>query len=166
MDGGEGLAALCEREYPRLVGLLALRVGDRHVAEELAQDALVQLCRRWPAIDNPSAWLTRVAINRSNSWLRRRVAERKAYLRHGPTAERVEAPATAEAVAIRQAISNLASRRQQTALILRFYEGLSVAETAEVMGCAVGTVKSLTHRALTELGAANDLDAQERVNHA
>lgn len=166
MDGGEGLAALCEREYPRLVGLLALRVADRHVAEELAQDALVQLCRRWPAIDTPSAWLTRVAINRSNSWLRRRVAERKAYLRHGPTAERVEAPATAEAVAIRQAISNLASRRQQTALILRFYEGLSVAETAEVMGCAVGTVKSLTHRALTELGAANDLDAQERVNHA
>lgn len=162
---GTGLADACRREYPRLVGLLVLRVGDRHVAEELAQDALVELCRRWGEIDNPPAWLTRVALNRSSSWLRRKGAERRAYRRHGTHREHEEAPDAADAVAVRRAVSELPPR-QQTALILRYYEDLSVAETAEVMGCPKGTVKSLTYRALARLGSSGDLAGEEAMNHA
>lgn len=159
------LADACQREYPRLVGLLALRIGDRHVAEELAQDALVELCRQWDQIENPSAWLTRVALNRSSSWLRRRGAERRAYRRHGTQREHDEAPDAAAAVAVRRAVSEL-SHKQRTAVILRYYEDLSVAETAEVMGCPEGTVKSLTYRALQKLGSAGGLAGEEAMNHA
>lgn len=159
----EGLAAVCDREFPRLVGLLALRVGNRQVAEELAQDALVELCRRWPSVDRPSAWLTTVALNRSRSWLRRRWAEQRAYRRHGPQPVRQEAPDTASAIAVREAVAEL-PQRQQEAIILRFYEGLSVEEAAEVMGCSQGNVKALSHRALARLGSESTL-TQEATDH-
>lgn len=160
----DALATVCEREYPRLVGLLALRVGDRHVAEELAQDALAELCRKWPDVQQPSAWLTTVALNRSRSWLRRKLAEQRAYRRHGSGEESQLPPDTATTIAVRQAVSQL-PHRQQEALILRFYEGLSVAEAADVMGCAEGNVKALSHRALRRLESSSHL-TQEALDHA
>lgn len=160
----DSLAAVCEREYPRLVGLIALRVGDRRVAEELAQESLLQLCRRWSSVDQPSRWLTRVALNVSNSWLRRRFAEWRAYHRHGATCDEEVPPDPGEAVAVRRAVAAL-PRRQQEALILRFYEDLSVRDTAEVMGCSEGNVKALTHRALERLATAG-LAGEEAINHA
>lgn len=165
MTVDEALGEVCQREYPRLVGLLALRVGDVHVAEELAQDALTQLVRRWSKVDRPSAWLTRVALNMANSWLRRKVAERRAYRRHGTGPDHALASDAADTVAVREAVSRL-PRRQQTALILRFYEDLSVAETAEIMGCPEGTVKSLVYRALNTLESAGGLAGEEAMNHA
>ncbi len=165
MEVDGALVDVCRREYPRLVGLLALRVGDRHVAEELAQDALVQLCRHWSRIELPQAWLTRVALNAATSWWRRKVAERKAYRRHGTGPDEVRPTDPADAVAVRQAVSSL-PRRQQTVLVLRYYEDLSVAETAAVMGCAEGTVKSLTHRALNVLESIGGLAGEEAINHA
>ena len=162
---GEALDALCRSQFPRLVGLLALRVGDQRVAEELAQDALVRLCQRWPDIEQPEAWLTRVALNVGNSWLRRRYAEWRAYRRHGASPADTSPPATEETLTIRAAVSALPSR-QRTAVILRFYEQLSVAETAEVMGCPQGTVKSLTHRALKRLGHDPSLADEEVTDHA
>ena len=76
------LARVCAEEYPTLVGLLALQVGDRLVAEELAQDTLLALCRHWGRVERPTAWLTRVGLNRANSWLHRRLAEHRAQARH------------------------------------------------------------------------------------
>jgi DNA-directed RNA polymerase specialized sigma24 family protein len=78
------LADVCKAEFPRLVGLLALRVGDRQVAQQLAEDTLVQLCLRWPDVRDPAAWLTRTALNLSSSWFRRRYAEQRAYRRLAP----------------------------------------------------------------------------------
>lgn len=144
------LADICQREFGRLVGLLALRVGDQRIAEELAQDALLALCRKWPAVDRPEAWLTRVALNRSHSYLRRLLAQRRAYARHGETEQVAGTAAPADVLTVRDAVSRL-PRRQQVAVILRFYEQMSVAETASVMGCPQGTVRSLTSRALQRL---------------
>lgn len=160
------LAEICQREFGRLVGLLALRVGDQRIAEELAQDALLALCRKWPAVDRPEAWLTRVALNRSHSYLRRLLAQRRAYARHGEDDRVARAPASADVVTVREAVSRL-PRRQQVAVILRFYEQLSVAETATVMGCPPGTVRSLTSRALQRLRAETGLgiDEEETADH-
>lgn len=60
---------------------------------------------------------------------------------------------TAEVVAVREAVASLPTR-QRTVVVLRFYEQLSVAEAAELMGVAPGTVKSLTHHAMTALRAS------------
>lgn len=155
------LDAVVQREYEPLVRLLTLRVGDVHVAEELAQDALAELVSRWPLPQGtPERWLTVVALNRSRSWWRRRYAEARAWRRHGPTPDSEQAPPTSDQLAVHRALARL-PERQQRALLLRFFQGCSVAETAAALGCAEGTVKSLTHRALARLRRDGGLVEEE-----
>lgn len=96
---------LTRAEFPRLVGLLALYVGNVQTAEDLAQEALIRLHQHWPrvrAMDSPRAWLTRVAMNLASSSLRRTYAERRARSRverRRPAA----LPESAEVLAIRDA---------------------------------------------------------------
>ena len=135
------LARHCEQAYPRLVGLLVLRTGDRGTAEELAQDALVELCRAWPDVRDPQAWVTTVAVRRAASWWRRRGAERRAMRRHGPD-EHVSPPEpTATRLAVVEAVAEL-PRRQQEALLLRFYAGFDVAATAAASRAGMFSVGS------------------------
>lgn len=162
-DDGE-LAAVCEREFDRLVGLVALRVGDQRVAEELAQDALLALCRKWPDVNRPEAWLTRVALNRSHSHVRRLLAQRRAYARNHEPERAAEPVPSADVLTVRDAVSRL-PRRQQAAVILRFYEQMTVAEAADVMGCPQGTVRSLTSRALQRLREEPGLTIEEAAQH-
>ncbi len=78
------LTVFCGIEYRRLVGMLSLYCGDRHVAEELAQETLVRVVRDWAKVRRlhaPTAWAHRAAINLANSHLRRRLAERRASQR-------------------------------------------------------------------------------------
>ena len=156
------LAALCRDEHPRLVGLVALYVGNRAVAEDLAQETLIRLHQHWPRVrmmDSPHGWLCGVAVNLARSWWRRRYAEHRANRRHqagcAPDGEAApgrgdDPPEPDTVLAVRAAVAGLPPR-QRAALVLRFYAGLSVAETARQMGCAEGTVKSLTHKALAAL---------------
>lgn len=160
------LTAFCAAEHPRLVGLLTLYVGDQPTAEELAQDAFARLCEHWPrvsAMSNRRAWLNRVALNLANSWFRRRSAERRARARHGPE-NGVDVPAHADAIAVRGAVAGL-PRRQRMALVLRYFEDLPVAEVAVQMGCAQGTVKALTHKAIVALRERAGLFEQTEVGH-
>src|ERR687892_2759366 len=77
----EELFAMCQEEHPRLVGLLGLYCGDHDVAEDLAQEALIRLCRDWRRVRKlhaPERWLRRVAINLAHSHYRRKTIERRA----------------------------------------------------------------------------------------
>lgn len=150
MSDEDALEQVLREQRDRLVALLTVRTGSVSVAEELAQDALVALVSRWPSVDDPGAWLTRVALNRSASWWRREYARRRARQRHGPDPTQVEAPAVSDALALHAELSKLPQRQQQV-LLLRWFEGLDVAETAEALGVAPGTVRSATHRALARL---------------
>jgi len=156
----------CRQLRPRLVGTLVLLLGDVGVAEEIAQETLARVWLRWRQLADlaeaaRAAWACRVAVNLGRSWLRRRVAERRALRRIGGRAEAVHVdPDTAEAVAVRRAVVAL-PRRQRTAVVLRFYTDLSVEEVAEVMGCAPGTVKSLTHQGLRALRDQTRVEAEE-----
>ena len=152
-DSGAALERFCRDEHGRLVRWLTLHVGDQSVAEELAQDAVARVCQHWSRVEhmaNRRAWLNRVAFNLATSWFRRRAAERRARWRHGPTGTALPAVDSATVVAVRQAIIRL-PERQRSALVLRHLADLPVAEVAEVMGCAPGTVKALTHQAATTL---------------
>jgi RNA polymerase sigma-70 factor (sigma-E family) len=160
MTTDDAFAGFCALVRPSLVGALALHCGDRGVAEELAQEALARTWERWTKVrrmPNPSAWTYRVAFNLATSWFRRRAAETRARQRDQPVAQTL--PDHAQAVAVRAAIAALPPRRR-TAMVLRYYLDLSVADTAEVMSCSPGTVKALcaqatavlrTHPLLTEV---------------
>jgi RNA polymerase sigma-70 factor (sigma-E family) len=153
------LADLCEREHVRLVGLLALYTGDRAVGEDLAQEALLRLHQHWPRVRHMAsahAWLSSVGLNLARSWWRRRFAEQRAHRRLGRARPDVPDPEPSDVLAIRSAVAALPPR-QRAALVLRYYGGLSVAETAETLGCAEGTVKSLTHKAIAGLRTSVDV---------
>ena len=152
--GPRDAAAFCAAAYPQLVGALSLYVGDRFLAEELAQEALLRACRQWPkvsALDSPGGWTWRVATNLANSHFRRRRAARRAQRRLEGTAEASYVdPDGAEAVAVRRAVAAL-PERQRTAFVLRHVQELTVEETAARIGASPDAVKSLTKRATATL---------------
>ena len=159
------LVAFCDAEWPRLVGALSLYTGDRDLAEDLAQDAIAKVCQHWRRVrqlDAPGAWLHRVALNLAHSHFRRVRIGHRAQSRHGIREDRADDHT--EAIAIRAAVAAL-PERERSAIVLRFYLGSSVRETAAVLGCPEGTVKTLTHRALARLRTSGlvDIEADEEV---
>lgn len=107
-------------------------------------------------MERPGAWVHRVAINLANSRFRRFAAERRAHVRHGATADRYVVSDIAAAVEVRDAVAALPPR-MRAAVVLRYFADMSVAETATAMGCAEGTVRSLTHKGLGALRARSTL---------
>jgi RNA polymerase sigma-70 factor (sigma-E family) len=147
------LADICHREHPRLVGLLALYVGNLAVAEDLTQEAFVRLHQHWPRVQHmasPRGWLATVGMNLSRSWWRRHFAQQRAQRRLEAAHDPRPTDEPGDVLAVRAAVAAL-PRRQRAALVLRYYAGLSITETAQQLRCAEGTVKSLTNRAITTL---------------
>jgi RNA polymerase sigma factor (sigma-70 family) len=147
----EELTAMCEREHPRLVGMLGLYCGDGDVAEDLAQEALIRLCRDWRRVRKlhaPERWLHRVAINLAHSHYRRKAIERKALSVLGSRPpEEMEAHRHVESLEL---LKNL-PHRQKAALLLHYYLDMTVPEVAQVMEIPDGTAKTLIHRATRAL---------------
>jgi RNA polymerase sigma-70 factor (ECF subfamily) len=156
----ERMTAFCRREHPRLVGALTLQTGDRGAAEELAQETLIRACQHWPKVSQmaaPRAWLHKVALNQARSWGRRRAAERRARARHDARpVEHRDTTESADRLAVRAALRDL-PERQRMAVVLRYYADLPAAEVASVMGCSEGTVRALTHQAITRLRGSSGL---------
>jgi RNA polymerase sigma-70 factor (sigma-E family) len=162
-----GFDAFCTDEYPRLVGTLTLFCGDQGVAEELTQETLVRAYQHWKRVqrlDNPGAWANRVALNLATSHYRRKRAERRAHERldRASSHEQIVPEPESNAPELRAALARL-SRKQRSALILRHYVGLSVAEVAHHMNCPEGTVKRLTHEAIRSLRHSPALDQFREV---
>jgi DNA-directed RNA polymerase specialized sigma24 family protein len=145
---------------------LSLYVGDRDVAEELAQEALLRACRSWTtvaAMDSPGGWTWRVAVNLANSHFRRLRAYRRAHRRLAAGSDGVRLdPDVGHLVDVRLAVSRL-PERQRTAVVLRHASELSVAETARWMGVSEDAVRSLTKRAVASL--RGELNPDLTVEH-
>ena len=78
MEVPPALVVFCRDQYPRIVGTLRLYTGDALLAEELAQDTFVRVCRDWERVrqmDSPGAWTHQVALNLVRSRQPRRLAE-------------------------------------------------------------------------------------------
>ena len=120
-----------------------LLTGSGHVAEEIAQDAFLQVFRRWAEIRNPQAYLSRALVSGARSW------GRKEHRRPSGQPNR-PVEYDSDAIAVRDALWAL-PERQREALVLRYFLGRIDREIAEAMGCPVGTVKSLIHRGLARM---------------
>lgn len=126
--------------------------GSADAAVDLVQDALERTLLAWPRVrrqDDPEGYVRRTMVNRNVSrWRRLRrewlMAEPPEPLNAG--AEPPPGP-DPELMAALRALPP----RQRAVVVLRYYEDLSEKQTAEVLGCAVGTVKSQTAKALAAL---------------
>lgn len=155
------LERFCVTEFPRLVRMLDLLTGDVHVAEELAQEALVRTSSHWAkvsAMDAPSAWTRRVARNLATSRWRRTQAARRAAARVGPDPTVHHDRDVAQDEAVRSALQRL-SERDREVLVLRHHLQLTIAETADELGISHEAVKSRSHRAAARLRALLDPSA-------
>ena len=147
-----------------LLRTAVLLTGDGHAAEDLLQTALARLYLSWGSVrraEAMDAYVRRVMVNQLTSWWRR--AWRRREVSTGEVVDRLGArqfvrDASDEVVqrdAMWRALQDLPPG-QRAVLVLRFYEDLSEAQTAEVLGCSVGTVKSQVHRALNRLRSSYD----------
>ena len=139
---------------PALLGTAYLLTGDRHRAEDLVQSALAKALRHWSRIRQQGTaepYVRRIMVNEQRSWLRAR------RVREYPVAELPERADTggdpagiSERDAVWRALQQLPPRTRAV-LVLRYWEDRSEAESAELLGCSVGTVKSLASRGLRRL---------------
>jgi RNA polymerase sigma-70 factor (sigma-E family) len=140
---------------PAVLRFATALTGDPDLAKDLVQEVLIRASERWREIgqlDRPEAYIRKMVVNEYLSW-RRRSWRLIPSGTNGHLAER-PSPDHADGYIERQALmAELAklSRRRRTALVLRYYEGYSDAEIAEVMGCTQSTVRGHVFRALAAL---------------
>lgn len=138
------LQAVYESSFEPFVRLAALLVGSRGEAEEIVHDAFLSASIRAEDIDNLGAYVRRSVINGSYGALRRRQTVARSAVDPPPN----EAPSYL--IEFRDILMTL-SWNQRAVVVLRYFEGLSVRETAEAIGCPESTVRSHSRRALRTL---------------
>jgi RNA polymerase sigma-70 factor (sigma-E family) len=141
--------------WPGLVRLAYGLTGDRWLAEDVAQAALASAYAAWWRVrraDDPDAYVRRILINVSHRRFRRpRVAEQAHELAELPDAAVADpAELIGERSELLAAVRELPTR-QRAIVLLRYWDDLSDAQVAAVLGCSPGTVRSQASRALAKL---------------
>ncbi len=137
--------ALYEREHEGQVRRAALLLRSTEQAQDVVHDAMVELYSRWDTIVEPGAYLNTAVLNRCRDAMRRTRVHRRSVSR---MMDRAASPPPDDL------LGDLFDRlpfNQRAVVVLRFYEGCSVAETAEALGCPQGSVGPWLTRALATL---------------
>ncbi len=140
-----------ERALQRTAWLLT---GDWALAEDLVQTALARSWPRWDRItrrDDPEIYVRRVMVNTWLTWRRRRWRGESAS---EALPDRAAPGDVAAEVAMRELCRDLLSKlteRQRSVLVLRIFDDLTETQVAQILGCALGTVKSTMSQALAKL---------------
>ena len=161
---------LAERGEP-LLRTAVLLTGGKEAGEDLLQAGLERLLRHWSRIDgDPEGYLRRTLYNlAADGWRRQRRWRWRLRLLQNETAAVADATTEVDA---RDALIRLLTQlppRQRAVIVARYWEQLSEAETAEVLGCSVGSVKASASRGMRRLrelsgtapGAENDLTEEK-----
>ena len=148
-----------EAQYPMVLRAVFLILGDKARAEEVTQEAFIQLLAHWRKVsryERPEAWVRRVAIR-----LAVRVARRdrlRAALESQTTARLSgERPPDAD---LADALHQL-SVRQRACVLLFYLEDRPIAEVVEILGISEGSVKTHLHRARQRLAALLKEEVEE-----
>lgn len=154
-DHDEEFCAFAVSALPQLRSTGYLVCGDWHRAEDAAQEALVRLYQVWDRVERRESLLAyarrtavRILVDESRKAWRRRERAGDVLLHDRGTPD--HADGTVDREALLRALETLSPRRR-ACVVLRYYEELSVAETARALGCSEGTVKSQTTDALKAL---------------
>ena len=139
-------------DYHRpLLAFAQLIAGDAQTGEDLLQTALARAYLKWPKIadagQHPLGYVRRIIVNENASMWRRAWKRRERSTSSLPESEMVDITSIDTTWAFVQALPP----RQRAAIALRFYADLTVAETADAMGCSQGAVKTHTSRAIAKL---------------
>jgi RNA polymerase sigma-70 factor (ECF subfamily) len=160
----EAFEDFCAREYPRLVGAVALIIGDADAAADSVNEALARAwnrVRRGHDIESLGAWLRVVALNIGYDQHRKRAVE----ARHAARLAGRPAPAGGHeawgvTVDVQRALAALPHRQREVA-VLHYIFDLSVATIAEELNVSPGTVKTCLHRARLALHDALRDESEE-----
>ncbi|KAK1181553.1 SigE family RNA polymerase sigma factor [Streptomyces sp. NBS 14/10] len=138
---------------PRLLRVAWLLTGDAHLAEDLLQTVLAKVWPKWRRIagENPEAYVRKALVNTHASWWRRRW---RGEVPHDEVPDTRAMPDPFEGVDLEQSLAAVVRGlpvRQRAVVVLRYFEDLSVEDTADVLGCSTGTVKSQASKALRTL---------------
>jgi RNA polymerase sigma factor (sigma-70 family) len=155
----EDFDAFWRREHLRIVAFAYALTGSRSAAEDLAQDALAAAAASWSKLENPAAWVRRVVANRAVSRWRRQGREAKALSRLGRQRDSYALPE--EDASFWDAVRRL-PRRQAQVVALYYLDDLPVAEIAQTLGIAPGTVKATLHHARAALAQVLGCDDEDR----
>ena len=154
MRDTDSFADFVRDRSPELLRSAWLLTGDWHAAHDLVQTALEKCWPKWGRrIEHPEAYVRRVLLTTYLSWRRRR------WTMEVPSEDLPEQAADGDhdlRLALIGALARL-TPRQRAVIVLRYFDDLSEAETAELLGCSVGTVKSHASRGLQELRATPGL---------
>ncbi len=139
-----------------------LMTGDARDAEDLVQETLLRVARRWKRVrsmDHPAAYARRVLINLVLHDADRRATQRTELWPQGGAAEAADESSARALLEVddlaefRWALAQLPAR-QRAVLVLRYWADLPVAEVADILRCSEGTVKSTASRAAARLAEA------------
>jgi RNA polymerase sigma-70 factor (sigma-E family) len=132
-----------------------LLCGDWYLAQDVVQDTLIKAYRHWTRVrraDNPDAYVRRMLVNEvRDRWRRRDKTVPVAYFPYEPAADD-SADDIVRRERLRLALLELPAQQRAT-VVLRYLEGMSQGETAKILGCSEGTVKSQSSRGLSSLRA-------------
>jgi len=158
-DVGDDFATWVAARHPALLRAAWAITGDPHLAQDVLHSALASVLPRWGSLRDPraaDAYVRRAMVNHHHSWYRRpqqrleepvAVLPERAAVATGPG----ESVATADQGRLLWELVLALPRQQRAAVVLRYYEGLSEADTARALGIGVGSVKSNTSRGLAAL---------------
>lgn len=138
---------------PRLLRTAYLICGDQHTAEDLVQNAMAKLYLAWDRVrdlEHRDAYVRRMVINEHTSWWRRRFRKAEVSVDLPPEQGCYDRYDDGTRGRLWEFVQSLPPK-QRAVVVLRYYEEYSEAETAEVLGISVGTVKSQCSRALAAL---------------
>ncbi len=140
---------------PSLLRTAYLLTGDRHQAEDVLQTSLAKLYLAWDKVHDRAAvdaYVRRIMVNENNSLWRRAWKRREHSTDVLPETGTVDTYDDGMGGALWSFVQTLPPK-QRSVVVLRYYEQLSEAEIADVLGISPGTVKSQASRALAALRA-------------
>ncbi|GIH91141.1 SigE family RNA polymerase sigma factor [Planobispora siamensis] len=145
--------AFVAAHWQRLLRTAYLLTRDWAAAEDLVQTALMKVWQAWSRVgEEPEAYVRKIIVNVHLSWWRRRWRQREISTGSPPDRGGTEDSTGRidEREVVWQALGRLPAR-QRAVVVLRFFEDMTELQTAETLGCSVGTVKSQTSKALARL---------------